>query len=392
VNRPVRFFAALLACGAFTLCALGNRVSAATVDPASPVVKAAIIEAVEHDRKIYGGKTPVPGVLVAVWNGSGESYVHGFGYADLPERRPMTPADHFRIGSNTKTFVVTVLLQLVDEGKVRLDDPLSRFDVGVAVPNSRNITLREMCEMRSGLFEAYDVPEFAHPNFRSKTHWDPRTLVGWAVKEKPYFAPGTGYHYSNTNYLLLGLIIEKLTNDSVGDQITQRLIKPYHLTNTSYPATEAMPEPWARGYDLDAHNEWEDVSGTIPVSLMGAAGEMVSNIGDMKRWLKLYVTGETNSISTQRARLNCLPIGADNVSFGLGIACSSGWFGYTGGLSGYNTANYYFPAGGITVFAWVAQQRDEPSPGVANKIFSDIARIMTPSHPPFVLPAHRQNP
>ena len=116
---------------------------------------------------------------------------------------------------------------------------------------------------------------------------------------------------------------------------------------------------------------------------MGAAGEMISDMHDMRRWVKLYVTGKTNGPETQRARMTCVPTGHGNLGFGLGIGCSAGWYGYTGGLPGYNTANYYFPEQDITVVAWVTLQADEPSPGVANAIFRDIAQIMTPEHVPY---------
>jgi D-alanyl-D-alanine carboxypeptidase len=123
---------------------------------------------------------------------------------------------------NTKTFVIIVLLQLVDEGGLRLDDPLSRFLLGVTIPNAHHITLRQVCEMRSGLFEAYDMPEFERMNPTPKTVFDPHTLVRWAVKQKPYFSPGKGYRYSNTSYLILGLIIKGVTKDKVGSQIRKR--------------------------------------------------------------------------------------------------------------------------------------------------------------------------
>jgi D-alanyl-D-alanine carboxypeptidase len=357
----------------------------ADVSVASPSVQSAIDAAVAKERDVYGGSTPVPGVLVGVWDSKGDSYVPAYGSADLATHRALTPADHFRIGSNTKTFVISVLLQLVDEGKLHLDDPLSKFALGVTVPNAEHITIRELCEMRSGLFEAYDTPEIDSLKVTGDMTFDPRTLVGWAAQQKPYFAPGTAYKYSNTNYLILGLVVESVTNDSVADQIRTRLLVPFDLTETSYPATQAMPAPWAHGYGLGQQGDWEDVSNTIPVSLMGAAGEMISDVADMKRWVALYVTGKTNAAATQRERLNCIPIGEGNLAFGLGIGCSAGWYGYTGGLPGYNTAGYYFPSSGVTIIAWVTLQADKPAPGVANALFRDIATIMTPENIPFVL-------
>ncbi len=348
----------------------------------SPAVRNAIVAAVEKDRRRYGGRTPVPGVLVGVWDGGGHSFIRPFGYANLAKQRVLSAADHFRIGSNTKTFVVSVILQLVDEKKIALDEPVSRFSLGVNIPNAENITIRELCDMRSGLFEAYDTPQFEHMKVTPQTVFDPRTVIRWAVAQKPYFAPNKDYHYTNTGYLILGLIIESVTHDSVANQIRTRLLVPFGLTQTSYAETMAMPDPWARGYGLDKHRNWEDVSNTIPVSLMGAAGAMISDMTDMKRWIELYVGGKTSSAATHRALMNCISVGVPDAAFGLALGCSKGWYGYTGGLPGYNTANYLFPKNGIFIVAWVDVQANDPAPGAANAIFRDIARIMTPDNVP----------
>lgn len=368
---------------AFASCSGGNASSTSAKVPSVEdlSVQRAIVAAIERDRKLYGGRTPVPGVLVGVWDGKGASFVHGFGYADLKTRRLLSEADHFRIGSNTKTFVVAVILQLVDERKLSLDDTVEKFNIGVKVPNAGKITVRELCNMRSGLFEAFNVPQFKAMTTLPKK-WDPRTIIAWAAQQKPYFAPGQGYHYSNTNYLILGLIIEKVTHDTVGDQIEKRLIVPYKLTHTIYPTDEAMPNPWARGYGLDAKRSWEDVSNTIPVEMMGSAGAMISDMSDMKRWITLYVSGKTSSTAMHRALMDCVPTGTPNEAFGLALGCSKGWYGYTGGLPGYNTANFYFPQTGAFVVAWVDVQNNDPRPGVANAMFRDIAAIITPENAP----------
>jgi D-alanyl-D-alanine carboxypeptidase len=375
-------FAVALVLGCLLLPSVA-RGAEATPSAASPSVQSAIVAAVEGDRTKYGGRTPLPAVLIGVWDGKGASFVRAFGYADLAKKRPLTPADHFRIGSNTKTFVVSVILQLVDEKKLTLDDPVSRFPLGVSIPNGDKITVRELCNMRSGLFEAFNTPQFAQLNMIVPKNFSSRTLVAWAAKQKPYFAPGKGYHYSNTNYLLLGLIIEQLTKDSVGNQIRKRLLEPFGLTQTTYPQTEAMPDPWARGYGLDKQRNWEDVSNTIPVAFMGSAGEMISDMADIRRWIKLYATGKTGGPATYRPLKECKQF-LGNTAFGLGINCSAGWYGYTGALPGYNTADYYFPATGTTVIAWITYQAEKPPEGVASVIVRDIARILTPADVPFV--------
>jgi CubicO group peptidase (beta-lactamase class C family) len=355
----------------------------AAVSVADPSVQSAIVAAVENDRKRYGGRTPVPATLIGIWDSKGESFIRAFGDADLEKNMPLTPADHFRIGSNTKTFVVSVLLQLVGEKKLSLDDPLSRFSVGVTIPNAENITVRELCNMRSGLFEAYATPQFAALNMKVPKDFNPRTLVGWAMEQKPYFAPGKGYHYSNTNYLLLGMIIEAITKDSVGNQIRKRLLEPFKLTQTSYPETQAMPSPWVHGYHLDKQGNWKNISNTIPVAFMGSAGAMISDMNDIRRWIELYATGKTIGAGSYQDLINCIPF-LGNTSFGLGITCSTGWYGYTGALPGYNTADYYSPETGITILAWINYQAKEPVEGVASVMVRDIARIITPDHIPFV--------
>jgi D-alanyl-D-alanine carboxypeptidase len=144
---------------------------------ADPSVQSAIVEAVEKDRKRFGGHEPIPATLIGVWDSDGGGFIRAFGYADVENKVPLTPADHFRIGSNTKTFVISVLLQLVSEKKLSLDDALSQFSLGVTIPNAEGITVRELCNMRSGLFEAYDTQEFAQLNMKVPKDFDPRTLV-----------------------------------------------------------------------------------------------------------------------------------------------------------------------------------------------------------------------
>lgn len=350
---------------------------------ASPSAQSAIVAAVQRDRVRFGGRTPVPATLIGVWDGSGHSFVRTFGFAALATKTPLTTTDHFRIGSNTKTFVVAVLLQLVNEKKLRLDDPLSRFPLGVKIPNAGNITVRELCDMRSGLFEAYDTPQFARLNMKVPANFDPRMLIAWAVQQQPYFPPNKGYHYSNTNYLLLGLIIEALTKDNVGDQIRKRLIEPFGLTQTSFPQAQTMPAPWARGYTLDKGDNWEDVSNTVPVAFAWSAGAMISDANDIRRWIKIFSTGEAAGRATYADLTNCIPF-LGNTSFGLGLTCSAGWYGYTGALPGYNTADYYSPSTGVTIVAWIDYQAPRPIEGVASVMVRDIARIVTPNHVPFV--------
>ena len=145
-----------------------------------------------------------------------------------------------------------------------------------------------------------------------------------------------------------------------------------------------MPDPWAHGYGLDKNRNWEDVSNTIPVAFMGSAGEMISDMADMKRWIKLYATGKDGRTGGLSPVCQNASQFLGNTSFGLGINCSAGWYGYTGALPGYNTADYYNPATDTTIVAWITYQAPQPIEGVASVIVRDIARIVTPDNVPFV--------
>jgi D-alanyl-D-alanine carboxypeptidase len=350
----------------------------------SPDVQAAITAAVNKELAAYGGSQPVPGVVVGVWvPGKGE-FTKGFGSGQLSPQVAMALDDRFRIGSNTKTFVATVLLQLVDEKKLSLDDTLGSFDLGLAVPNENQITLRQLAEMRSGIIDAYSIPAVQKESDAWWARQTPRDWVAVAAKKPPLFAPGAKYNYSNTNWFLLGLIIEKVTHDTIEAEIRTRILVPLRLSATSFPTTEmGMPAPYAHGYTLE-NGAWADQSAVLPPSVSWAAGAMISDMADMKTWVKAYVTGATNSAASQKARLTCLSTGEGNLAFGLGIGCSAGWYGYTGGITGYNTAAYYMPATGATIIAFVNSQREQPFPGVPNAIFRDIAKIITPNNVPFV--------
>ncbi len=358
---------------------------AATTAPLSVETQNAIAVAVKKELAAYGGPQPVPGVVVGVWvPGKGE-LTRGFGYSNLSPKEPMALDDHFRIGSNTKTFVATVLLQLVDERKISLDDTISRFDLGLTVPNEKRITVRQLAEMRSGIIDVYAIPWVQKQSDAWWTRQTPRDWVTLAGKQPPLFAPGAKYNYSNTNWFLIGLIIEKVAGQTIEAGIHDRLPAKMGLTQTSFPTTNwGMPAPYAHGYSLNQKKQWIDESAVLAPSVSWAAGAMISDMADMKKWVKAYVTGTTNSATTQQARLTCLPTGEGNLSFGLGIGCSAGWYGYTGGITGYNTAAYYMPATGTTIIAFVNSQQEHPFPGVANAIFRDIAKIVTPNNVPFV--------
>jgi D-alanyl-D-alanine carboxypeptidase len=348
--------------------------------------RAAIEAAIRHELAAYGGKQPVPGAIVGVWVPGQGDFVQAIGLSNLNPPTPMRLTDTVRIGSNTKTFLVTVLLQLVDEKRLELDAPLSAFNLGFALPpESGLITVRQLMAMRSGIPDLYNLPDVEKAVDADATgHFEMRRWIDLALHKPLLFKPGSRYDYSNTNYLLLGMILTNVTRHGPAEAIAHRLIGPLKLWRTSFPGDSlTLPPPFAHGYGLTAEG-WADQTSSLSPTVTWAAGAMISDLADMKRWVEDYVSGKLNSPATQRERLACQPTGKQGTGFGLGIACSNGWFGYTGGVPSYNTAAYYNPVRHATIVVLVNAQREHSGqPDVASMIVHDIGQIITPDAVPF---------
>ncbi|KTD65037.1 serine hydrolase domain-containing protein [Legionella shakespearei] len=178
----------------------------------------------------YQQQYAIPGVLAGIWiPGQGDLIIED-GVADLSTNRPISTADHFHIASITKSFTTTIILQLAQEGRLNLNDPLSEFDIAV---QNDNATLGELADMRSGIFnysaDATFIQEFAADLLRA---WLPQELVDFASANPVYFSPGSSWHYSNTNTVLLGMIIEQVTGHFIGNELANRIFKPLGLNQT----------------------------------------------------------------------------------------------------------------------------------------------------------------
>ena len=200
-----------------------------------------------------------PGAIIFVDAPGQGSWTTTLGTSDLATNAPIQVNSYMRIGSITKTFTATVILQLVDEGKLGLDDPVSKYQP--EVPNGVHITIRQLLNMTSGLFEysqdlGYNQALDADP---AKV-WNLKDLLAISFKHPPDFAPGKGWHYTNTSYILLGMIIEQLTHQSVEEVFQQRIFTPLGMNGTSFPplASSLISNPHPRGYlygtNVDAMN------------------------------------------------------------------------------------------------------------------------------------------
>jgi D-alanyl-D-alanine carboxypeptidase len=225
-----------------------------------------------------------------VWRGTS-------GVAELGTTRAVPVRGQFRVGSITKTFIATVVLQLVGEGRLRLDDTVEAWLPGV-VPDGHRITVRHLLNHTSGLYDVKrtlpmpPAPEFLDNRWRT---WAAAELVQRAVAEPPTFEPpGSAYAYSNTGYVLLGQIIEKVTGRSYSEEIERRVIRPLRLRDTSLPGTSPrIPGPHPHGYvpmEQDGRPRLIDYTEMNP-SVMGAGGEIISTARDLNRFIAALLGG-----------------------------------------------------------------------------------------------------
>ena len=241
---PIRAGASLLVGVALLIAACSRPGSTAGSSALKPIDQAALQTMVDTTAK----ELLIPGAVVILRTPQGEFTVT-YGTTLLGATIPPRADTHFRIASNTKTMTAAVIVQLAQEGKLGLDDPVSKYVPGV--PNGDNITIAELLNMRSGLYNYDDAPEFSASLDRDPTKvWTPDEVLAIAFKHPPYFPPGTAFHYSNTNYALLGLIAEKMDGKPLASCFQDRLFGPLGLKDTVLPASTSntLPEPYSHGY------------------------------------------------------------------------------------------------------------------------------------------------
>jgi D-alanyl-D-alanine carboxypeptidase len=259
----------------------------------------------------------------------------------------MQAQDRVHIGSITKTFVATVVLQLAAEGRLSLNDSMQKWLPGVITGHGYNparITIRQLLHMTSGIRDYLDDPAFTNPNNPQPLEqtWQPQQLVDIALG---LGRPEHGWVYSNTNYILLGMIIQKVTGQSPITEISGRILVPLGLRDTSFPLTsKQIPAPYAHGYFGPI-----DVTNLVNPSVAWTAGAMISTVGDVARFYEALLTGRLLPPAEQRELLTTMPVDDTGELFpehyGLGIysvqlSCGTAW-GHDGGWpGGFKTIAY----------------------------------------------------
>ncbi|MFF3466646.1 serine hydrolase domain-containing protein [Streptomyces sp. NPDC002619] len=336
-------------------------------------------------------ETKVPGGIVGIWMPEQGRYVNSFGVADKTSRRPMFPDLNMRIGSETKTFTVTALLELVDKGAASLDDPIGKYISDV--PNGDKITLRELAGMRSGLFNYTQDDDF----FKAFTSdpqrpFTPQQLLDYAFKHPVLFPPGEKFDYCNTNLILLGLVIEQVSGQHLGDYLQHNVIDPVGLKDTLFPVANEFPTPHSQGYtNQTATGKVEDAADWNP-SWGWAAGAMISDLEELRVRARTVATGELPngdfliSPATQKQRLTMSPTTIPGAGYGLGIFNVRGWIGHNGSLPGYESLTVYLPSAETTLVVLLNTDIDYKGAEPSTVFGEAITKLISPAHV-FTLPA-----
>ncbi len=272
------------------------------------------------------------------------------GVADINTGGPVSPDGHFRMGSTTKTFTATVVLQLVGEGRLSLDDTVERWLPGVVQGNGNDgsqITLRHLLRHTSGIDDSsYPMPTTAQEYYDIRFDpTPPKRIVADAMHHRPLFEPGEGWSYANTGYVILGMVIEKATGNPWYEEVDTRVIEPLGLTDTTWPGRSPdLPDPHARAYMRFAAGEpLVDVTRLINVD---ASGGLVTTTDDLNRFLRAMLGGDLllpeqlrqmkDTVETDESVQRVWP----GATYGLGIMnipleCGGSYWGNSGSDPGW---------------------------------------------------------
>lgn len=269
----------------------------------------------------------------------------------------------YRVGSITKTWVAATALSLVADGKLALDDTLDHFDVGV--PDAASYTVRQLLQHTSGLYDYTRDPAFAAAAYSGKAT-TPAALVALATKHAPSFAPGTDWGYSNTNYIVLGRILEAVAEQPLAATLREKTLGPAHLAATFFAGGETVGGMLTPGFDKHG----KDATDAYDPSWAWAAGAMVASASDTADWARALYGGEVLPLA-ERDALSATPVatGQDGLRYGLGTmvladAITGGLgvgLGHAGDIAGYHSFVVYFPAKDVALVALVNEDGADPN-------------------------------
>lgn len=288
-----------------------------------------------------------PGAVVGVVIAEGQRYTITSGVSDLGAQTSMSADNRFRVGSVTKTMVATVALQLVDEGRMKLDDAVEAW-LPAVVPNGDHITIRQLLNHTSGIADYLDdrtLEDELLANPSRTFSFD--ELIAGANRQGPRFSPGASWAYSNSNYLLLGALIERVTSSSLGVELKSRIFDRLNMVSTLYPESPAIPAPFSHGY-IESDGSKVDVTSAISPTIAAGSGAAISTVSDLLAWADALARGTLISSESRALQLTPVPASGGE-GYGLGVQTFGHWVGHSGEFPGYEASVYSRPGVGTIV-------------------------------------------
>ncbi|MFF2374968.1 serine hydrolase domain-containing protein [Streptomyces xiamenensis] len=290
-----------------------------------------------------------PGAAVHAGDGT-DAWTLSAGTGTVGADRPLQADEHIRAGSQTKTFTAAVILQLADEGEVNLDSPIEDYLPGLVTGNGYDgtrITVRHLLQHTGGVAAFAPDPLINAPAPNPDGTYDPAALVRMGLQLPPVAAPGEDFTYSNTNYLILDLLIEQVTGTPVHTAAMERIVEPLGLTRTVFPAPgdRVLPAPAVNGYHgirVGGLYVWVPALSFDP-SLFGGSGALISTLEDLTAFYRALTAGEVLSPAALEEMRNVQVVNDAGSGYGLGLmrldlSCGGVAWGHTGGILGYQTA------------------------------------------------------
>ncbi len=334
----------------------------------------------DRQRRAIG----IPGVTATIVFADGSRWSGGSGYASLGPPASATPATPFVIGSITKTFVAALIMQLAEEGLLDLGDRLSRWLPDY--PRAASYSLRQLLSHTSGVHNYFEHGKYNRSVFGGRTSaWTPDEILA-TFRRAPYFAPGAGYHYSNTGYVLLGRVAEQATGTPLAELLSARFTQPLDLRRASFQGAGAPPASTARGYLRAGRGftEITDWTGYRPTrsaaTVAWAAGDGVSTADDIATWARSLYGGDVLDAQSLADMLDYSRY--PRARYGLGVQTRKldgrRMFGHTGSLRGYVAAMWHLPEEGVTVVVMANRGRINPN-ALADAL---LRQVLSASLPP----------
>jgi D-alanyl-D-alanine carboxypeptidase len=313
----------------------------------------------------------IPGIALEIQGREGSEFLTA-GSASLENEQPLTSEDTFRIASVTKAFTAAVVMELVEEGALSLDDTVEQWAPGL-LAEGNSITVRHLLGHTSGLPDYTEDENFVEA-FLADEDLPPQQLVSFVSSESLAFEPGTQYEYSDTDNIVLGIIVEAAAGRSYEQELSSRVIDPMELQATVLPNSPEMPDPHAEGYEYppesEGAGELENVTTALDPSAAWASGALVSTPSDLSRFFRGLLGGELVGEGTLEQMKETLagegsPSGPGTKRAGLGIfsyelPCGEVW-GHTGQFPGYQTFGAADPdgSGALAMMANATQISEE---------------------------------